>query len=879
MSFIRLLPLAILIFMFQTAYMQGIKGRLTDVKNNPIPFAAVYDESTYAGTTSNAEGFYELKLASGKHSIIYKSLGYFIERRTVETSTSTITINIQLSEQAYELKDVIVTPGKEDPAFAIMRKVIGKAPYHLNQVKEYSSDVYIRGSIHIIHIPKFIAKKIEVNGKKGLIKDGDTYMVESINQIDFKAPDKYNQKVKSFQTNFPGENDVSPMQIISSSFYNPKIDEAVSPLAPNAFSYYKYRYEGYSREGDYTIFKIKVIPKRKSQLLLSGYIFIIDQLWCLHSVDVTQEMFYGQLNYKEIFSPVKENAWLPISYRFRVNAAIMGIKADFNYTSSVKYQKVVLNEKNIIKPVKIADAKEELVKPVKNVSPKKLKNQQEIERLMTKDDLNNREMVKLAGLMAKEAPLDTAKSKSLEIKDNNTNVSIEKDAMKKDTAYWNTVRPIPLTSVESGLSHSVDSVKTINKDTVAKKDTASSKSKKVLGKFSKFITGGAGFYIFDSTTRVQYNGLAGLNKIDFNTVDGFIYKQSFDINVKIDSLHRLKINPGVAYAFSRKTWMGWVNANINYSPLKNGNFSIDYHKGTTDYNQNEGMNNLLNAATSLFFRRNYKKFYEESCINIKNSIDIANGLKLTGSMGFSSEKVLQNNSNYSFFYRNTREYTSNEPVNKAEDIILNRDNKEAYLKLALEYTPEYFYKIRNGQKHYEHSKYPTFFASYIKAIPGIFNSNTNFDFLEIGAKQVKEWGMMHSFSWNIKTGKYLSQKKIYLSDYKFFNNQPLPVIFGNTRNSFFLPDLYENTTNKGFVESHITFSTPYLLLKYLPFISNKIWLENIHLNYLYTKPLGHYWEAGYSISQIYAIGGIGIYSGFKGSTFQAAGVRVTLNFN
>ena len=157
MIFKRLLLLAILIFTTKAAFMQGIKGRLTDSKNNPIPFAAVYDENSYSGTTSNSEGFYELRLSPGKHSLIYKSLGYFVERRIVETSAGMVTLNIQLSEQAYELKDVIVRPGKEDPAFAIMRKVIGKAPYHLNQVKEYSSDVYLRGSIHIIHIPKIIA--------------------------------------------------------------------------------------------------------------------------------------------------------------------------------------------------------------------------------------------------------------------------------------------------------------------------------------------------------------------------------------------------------------------------------------------------------------------------------------------------------------------------------------------------------------------------------------------------------------------------------------------------------------------------------------------------------------------------------------------------
>jgi hypothetical protein len=57
-------------------FTQGIRGRLTDAANLPVPFAAIYDETTYAGTTSNAEGFYDLKLEAGKHSLVFKALGY-----------------------------------------------------------------------------------------------------------------------------------------------------------------------------------------------------------------------------------------------------------------------------------------------------------------------------------------------------------------------------------------------------------------------------------------------------------------------------------------------------------------------------------------------------------------------------------------------------------------------------------------------------------------------------------------------------------------------------------------------------------------------------------------------------------------------------------
>jgi hypothetical protein len=873
----RSVALFIFILTGTTSYSQGIKGRLTDNKNNPVPFAAVYDEVTYSGTTSNAEGYYELKLAPGKHSIVYKSLGYYVERRNIEVGKGFQVLNLQLSEQAYELKNVVVTPGKEDPAYAIMRKVIGLAPFHLHQVKEYTADVYLRGSIHIIKMPKFISKRIEVNGKKGVIKSGDMYMEESLNQIDFTAPDSYKQKVKSFRTNFPGENSVNPMQIVRSSFYHPKIGDAISPLAPNAFSLYKYRYEGYSKDGEFTIFKIKVIPKRNSQQLLNGYLYIIDQLWCLHSLDMSQEMFFGKIDYKGIFSPVKGEAWLPISYNFYVNAGIMGIKGEFKYTSSVKYQKVLLNDKKAVKPVKVEDEKETPEIPVKKIDPKKQKRQEEIERLMAKENMNNRDMVKLSGLMAKEAPQDTATTKSLELKPwNNTKVEIEKDAMKKDTSYWNTVRPIPLTSIETGLS---DSIKLQKKDTIVKKDTAVRKENKTLKKIGNFAFGGAGFNMLDSSTHVNYNGLIGVKNFGFNTVDGFVFKQSIGVRIQIDSIRQLKIDPGVAYAFSRQSFMWWAKANFEYDPLRGGNLIVSYEKSSKDYSSNYPMSDELNALTSLFLRKNYKKFYETHHIEVSNSIDIINGMKFTAQVGYSQEQLLLNHSNYSFFYGKERDYSPNVPEIDHNALQDNLNNTEAYFNLHLEYTPQYYYRIWKGRKRYSHSKYPTFYAGYKKAVPGVLNSSANYDFLELGARQTKEWGMMHSFNWNVTAGKYFNRNKMFLSDYRFFNNQPLSVMFTKADNSFFLPTIYANATNDRFVEGHVTFTTPYLLIKYLPFLSNKIWLENLHLNYLYTPQNGHYWETGYSISQIYALGGIGIYAGFNGAKYSSVGVKVTLAFD
>ena len=275
----------------------------------------------------------------------------------ITISDKTITKDVILPLQYYEIPEVRITASGEDPAYIIMRKVIGLAPYYLNNVSYYKAEVYLKGNLVINRIPKLFQKsmKIEANknsttisagGKRSndnnVIKEGDAYLMESFNEMEFTAPDKYVQKVISFNSTFPEEgNEISPMDFIKASFYQPVLaDMAISPLSPQAFSYYKFKYLGASLQGNFTINKIQVIPKRKSQQLFEGTIYIIEDLWCLHSVDLTNENLVGKIRVQQLYIPVQDDIWMPVSHKFEINIGIMGFKADAGYGSSVKYLEV-----------------------------------------------------------------------------------------------------------------------------------------------------------------------------------------------------------------------------------------------------------------------------------------------------------------------------------------------------------------------------------------------------------------------------------------------------------------------------------------------------------------------------------------------------------
>lgn len=894
----RLTPFSLIfiLLLFITShdiFSQSIKGRLTDTKNQPVPYAAVYDETTLVSTTSNADGYYELKLDPGNHAIVFKSMGYYIQRRNVNILDQPITIDIEFREQSVELAAVIIRPDKEDPAYDIMRKVIGRAPYHLNLVKEYVAEVYLRGTLQIVKIPKIIARNIEIEGKKNLIKNGDIFLDESMNEITFRAPDKYEQRVISFHNTYPVEINeaVSPAWIVQSSLYAPEIEDIISPLAPNAFSFYKYRYEGFIEEADHVVFKIKVTPKHNSQQLMSGYLYVIDKLWCLHSVDLSLNMFFGTISYKTIYSPVKNNAWLPITYQFYVDAKLMGMKGNYKYSGSVKFKEVVFNESVSaiidLKENQPAPEPEENTTPAVPVSKdeiRKQKQQQKLESLLAKEELNNRDMMKMAKIMNNEVTPDTVDKKSLELKDSpytQNKVTTEEDALKKDTAYWNEIRPIPLTKTEKLIPGLDDQGPGIASDTINKNDSVTTVGVGArLGKFAGFILAGTSHHIFDSSFIFRYNGVIGLKKFDFNTVDGFIYRQTFGLStIRNKNGRSLNINTGIAYAFIRKRFMWWTDVNFNYSLTRTGNLHFYIGSTSADYNSESGINSTINSIASLFFRRNYMKLYQRNLASLSNSIEIATGLHVTTSIGYQTSRPLYNHSDYSFFYRNTREYSPNAPGIDSVNHPRNVYNEEAYWDAYLEYTPRhYYYRLPNGRKIYQNSKFPTFFIRNRMAIPGIVSSTTDYNLLEIGAKQHINWGLAHSFTYYLKGGFFLNRNTISLMQDKYFNNQDVPVIIGSNVNAFNLLPFYRNSTTRNYVEAHIKFTTPYLLVKYLPFLSNKLWVEDLRLNYLTTSEQSNYWEAGYSISNIYFMGSIGIYAGFKDWDFKKYGIQISLEF-
>jgi len=883
----------------QISISQTLKGRITSQSGDPVQYATVYIQELKQGTTANVKGDYEIRLPAGKYTVIYQSLGYEPIFANITLSDKIIVKDVILPLQYYSIPEVRISATGEDPAYIIMRKVIGMAPYYLNNVSYYKADVYLKGNLVVNRIPKIIKRSMEREAKKesgsssssDIIKEGDSYLMESFNEIEFTAPDKYNQKVISINSTFPDEgNEISPMDFIQASLYQPVLVEmAISPLSPVAFSHYNFKYLGASLQGNYTINKIEVIPKRKSQQLFSGTIYIIEDLWCLHSVDLTNENLVGKVRMQQLYIPVQDDIWMPVSHKFEINIGIIGFKADAGYGSSVKYIEVKPNLA-LEKPKTISTnyTGRPVVTSNTVVTPD-TKEKQQINKILEKDDLTNRDMVKLARLMEKESAntLPDSSKNNLEVIDNTTQI-IEKDANKKDSAYWAEIRPIPLSEIEKRSLAISDSTKKESSLIELKSDTTISVGKKEKSKFFKAVNHIGSGHTWSDTSgfSFRYGGLIDLNSISFNTVDGFIYGMNFRISKTWKNFNSLTIIPDIRWAFSREEAMWRLNTNYRFNRMKQMQIFFRAGKTSTDISNGGSINTFLNSLTTLILKDNYLKLYETRYFTLGYRSEIVNGLTLELSSGYEDRRVLQNSTDYSL-NRSSKIYSGNTPDNIYLSAVSNpinalRDQKHADFITKVTYIPRQRYRIRNGAKIPMGSDFPTFnltwehgFNEFTELGPGY----SQYDLLKFEATKNRSIGAFGNFRWIVRSGGFFDNRNIGYIDFFHFNSQPMVLLLNDYTDAFMLPSFYSLSTPEIYGEVHLKYTTPYLLIKLLPVLSNTLMRENLSFSWLGSRFHKNYSEIGYSISEFLFLGEIGVYVGFDDLKYQSVGAKIVLKFN
>lgn len=854
---------SLLILFFITAlsaplFSQGIEGEVTDTNGEAVPYAAIFIKELTRGTTCNAQGKYSFPLPEGSYTIYFRSLGYTEVTKTVSIGSDYTKLDIQLPPQTYMIPEVRISASGEDPAYWIMRKAIGLANYHLNEVSSYKAEIYIKGAAILKKIPKAIAKRIDVEGVD--VKENEAYMLESLNEVGFEAPDNYTLRVIASQNTLPGYADnVNPMDYVNASLYQQEIEGVISPLARTAFTYYKFEFVNSFMVGTHIINKIKVIPKRKSQQLVAGYLYIVETLYCLHSSDLNLNTIAGTISLQQQYANVIMDAWLPVSHKIQAEIDIIGVKGTATYVSSMEYSDVVLNpnlpETYFTSTVETgAELEEEQVS----------KEQEQINELLDKDELTNREAAKLSKLIEKESGNKDEDNALEDLNQTGTSITVAEDAVKNDSLYWNERRPIPLTPEENLTLKTRDSIIGTEINTATSDSTQVSGRKKVT---FKNIFYGRNYVYNKGKFRFRHYGLLDLEKFGYNTVDGVYYGQGFNVNWRPDSIHVIDSRLDVSYAFMRHApLIRWDNYFL-YAPKSRGKLGLNMNYRSRDFNRQSGIPNATNMVYTLFLRNNHLKMYEQVNATLYNMIDPLHAMVLTTTLSYGEQRQLDNHSDFSFFYRYADEerFTENTPAGRDYSAPEILDHKRFAAHIELEYTPKRYYIVRNFRKVYRESKWPTFSVAYNWAMPLEQSGWSDYKMLEASIRHSFDIGLLSKFNWSLSAGTFLDTTAIHFSDYKHFKSNPLYIDIAGLDRALMFSEYYQASTNQYWTRLDATLTSSYLLIKYLPWFSERLWQESLDVVYLYTPETPNYLQLGYRLEDIFFLIDLGVYVGFRES--------------
>ncbi|MCF8226270.1 MAG: DUF5686 and carboxypeptidase regulatory-like domain-containing protein [Bacteroidales bacterium] len=863
------IAVAFIVFSGPVLHGQGIKGTVVDTDGNAIPYASIFIKELKRGTTTNSLGLFSLPLPSGDYTIFFRSLGYTEVFRQITLGEEFISMDIEMPPQTYMIPEVRVSASGEDPAYRIMRKAIGLANYHLNQVSTYNAEIYIKGTAYFHKLPRAIARRIEVGDIK--VEEDRAYMLESLNDVTYTAPDRYDMRIIASQNTIPGYVErVNPMDYINASLYQQQIESIVSPLARNAFFYYDFNFEGSFLQGNHMIAKIRVIPKRKSQQVCSGYLYIVEDLWCLHSSDLVVNTIAGDLLLQQQYANVIMDAWLPVSHKLDLDVEIAGVDADVTYVSSLKYKKTVLNP-NLPSSYFEPQSQPEEVQ-VEEVS----EEQEKIQEILEKEEIDDRDMARLTRLMEKETQKADSSENKLEVE--GTKFSVAPNAVTTDSLFWNDIRPVPLTFEEKNTLVKRDSLLgTGGPASVSARDSIRRSPRRPTYRTRDFIIGKT-FQSANRKLRIIYGGLFDPSMFSFNTVDGFIYGQDIGIDYRPDFSVAYRSNIEAGYAFARNAPFIYWNSDILYAAPVRAKIALRLHYKSEDYNGETGIPLPTNTAYSLFYRENYSKRYERIAASLEHRMDVATGLVFYATMNIENRRELTNNSSFSILFRNSKNYSLNNISHEGQALPGIADSKILFGQVRFEYTHEYYYRLRRGRKQYFKSDYPTVYAIYKQAFPVKNTGWADYNLVYGGLHQEVEVGLLSTFKYRVEGGAFINSSDMHYSDFRHFKTSPLLFDMIGFEETFLLMDHYRASTNQYFVQAHGKLQSTFLALKMLPWFSERLWKESFSVSYLTTSNVNHHIQAGYSMEEIGFLFDVGIYTAFENWKYYGTAVRFYFRF-
>lgn len=810
----------LLLFSFSVVFAGKISGVITDDKGNPLPYASVSIKGTKKGTTTNSSGRYSIDLVPGQYMLVAQYVGYAKREKPITVTGNDQLVDFTLSIQELTLSEVIVKKG-EDPAYEIIRNAIKKRNFYNDQVDSFSVSVYIKGLMRSGAMPKKIfGKKIERDANDGLdsLGKGILFLSESVTQVDFTRPNNIKFRVISSRESGGGYGLSFPFFI---NFYQNNVSVFdnnlnprgfISPIADGALNYYRYKYEGSFKEDGEMINTIKVTPRRKNEPLFSGTIQITENDWRIYSTDLlttkeNQLELLDTLRVTQLHSAVDPNIWKTKNQVLYLSLKQFGFYLTGNFVN-------VYSDYNI------------------NPGFEK----KHFDRTIMK--------------------YDTAFN-------------------KKDTNYWNAVRPVALENDEKRNFVFKDSVSKLLRDSTRSKAYVDSlrKNQKPVTLKGIFWSGQTHNW-YSKTSTLNWRLKPLIPQTEYNTVEGISLnvEQTYNYS-KVKSEYNYQLDWNTRYGFSNTHLNSY--ADLTISPKKYGYRSrylkLSGGKRLSQFNHDNPIDPLTNAAYTLLGKKNYMKLYENWFGRMEYNNKLESGFRINVHGAYEDRMPLKNSTDYSFF-------------NKEDSLLPNHPYElaslpfEKHQALVVGFTLTW----QPGQRYIEYpwgkmplsSNKPIFELEYNKGIKTIFGSDVDFDKWKFSMADNMNFKMGGEFKYRIGIGGFLNSKSVSIPDLQHFNGNET---FYNIKylNSFQLAPYYRYSNAEEFYAfGHAEHHFNGLLTNKIPLFNKLRWNLVAGANTFFVNKNNYYGEVFVGLENIFKLFRVDIVNAYQPGLGNKFGVRI-----
>lgn len=762
-----------------------VRGKVTDPKGEPLPFVSIYVQGTTNGTTSNLEGGYSLALEKGNYQIIYQSIGYKQLTETVVIANKPVQLDVQLLEETIELKGVEVKANAEDPAYPIIRKAIEKRDFYNKQVKSFTCEVYIKGNVKVLDSPKqLLGKDIgDMDGNLDTTGQGIVYLSESVSKLYFKQPDLKKEIMESSKVSGNNQgfsyNSAQDFNIDLYKNYSEFGRNVVSPIADNAMNFYKYRLEG---------------------------AFVDEGGRLVNKIAVLPKNFAD---------PVYRGFIYIVSDSWNIQSADL-------FTTGLSAQIPIFDTLSV---------RQSFV-PVGNDGVWRMFSQ----------------TFSLEGgfFGFKFGGSFTAIYRNYDLAPNipdkffsNEVMKVNSGANEKDTAYWNLTRPVPLTVEELVDYVKKDSIREL-RETKPYMDSIDRKENKPEWGDLLF-----GYTWQNSWKRHSITLETPINSFQYNLVQGVKLSLGLNYTKYLDKNKGKMVQTGgrVAYGLADKRTRASGDLTWRFNPKKYAQLKLSGGHEVLQFNELEPIITLYNTYFTLVSRRNYARFYDKKYAKVEYQEEIVNGVLGYVVAQWSDRSPLENNTDYSLFYKKKREFQPNIPIN--DHLLDDALSHSQAMVVGISF------RLRPGQKYLNYpnqkislgSEYPDLWLHYRKGIAA-FGGDANYDRISVAlSKSDIKLGLAGVMRFRMEAGSFVNNKQVFFQDYRHFMGNETNV--GNKdyyMYSFKMLPYYTNSTRRSWYEVHWEHDFKGLLTDKIPGLKKFGWNLVAGANLLYTPESKDYAE-------------------------------------